>query len=386
MMKNEVSIEYFITYLNSILGSIKINTLNDLESFLYVYENKHRLGSPSVNSIVMSLGNKYVLKKSRLDVINTTFGNFCKDWTLLQFNNARIVEQEINRRINVADKSLEHHFNNISNIIFTRVNIRGNDYSLLIEKKMDGCDFGNYVDMMWEKVLQKHISRNEFEVRLCYIISVISDIILRMYRLGINHNDLHNRNIFMKNIENQYAYKLLNGTIVNIDAIPILFDFDWTSIDGRHKLLECVKNTYNQHKYTEICNFPFELERNINERIYDVNIQKYCEYFAQMFRFSWQYFPYPSPKIDFARFMLYFTQQLNDCLKKKRVNITHNTYHNSDDMIMTEVDNSLDNVGVLTPIKIKEFPILLKLFQKSYEFEFDITKCHHMLQSITCII
>lgn len=291
--------------LNSKLGVVSLVNHDNLYEFLEYQKNVRVIGSPSANSIVTALGNNSVLKIVKFREFSE---GGCKGWIQKQFENARMCEKEIRKKIKQSDRSLETHFN-LNDIHAIQMEQDG----LVVETILKGLDFKQYIQKLHRKVLKNKMTIAQFEQQVMDLLSVITDIIYRMYALGINHNDLHDRNIFIKYEKCIYSFSDSNDKI-ELEVTPVIFDFDWSTIEGMKiiSLYECVYKQLEQKCINKQfidcmrCTFP--------DKIGDFNFQdNNCDFFNQhaMFSKEFQDKLAVSPMIDLGRFMLYFIVLLN---------------------------------------------------------------------------
>lgn len=368
----------FETFLNEInlRTSSNLRSVTEFEKFVINQERKYKLGSDSVNSVVSHLGSNHVFKKVNFFQNNAIN---CKDWTKQQFINARQCEKAIRDSFEI-DPGLQQYFN-LNNVVFYYDNHEG----YVIEEKMNGDDFRKYVKKLYMLVVSRCITLQEFQVRVSMILAVITDIIYRMYKLGINHNDLHDRNIFLKTEPCQYR---LGDKTVFLDITPVIFDFDWTTVYPNvplHPIMQCVKQRFEvyerQYNKRLECDLAYESQMNTNngKRNYPLNITKDCDFFAQHKRFSWDQRDQVSQSIDVARFMLFFLQILHICINEQN------------DLLISPMEcptvSEESNVFMREDewVVFDEFPILLNIFDQFRLREFRVKECRDLMEKIVSV-
>lgn len=290
--------------------------------------NKKTIGSKSVNSEVVPFGNYYVLKwTSQID----------NKWKQIQFFNARACERFILNLLNNHLHVAYRPFFNVFNTGYCTDDEQKNGF--VLEPRLYGDDLRNWV--------MNHVTDKTFEQELVMILITIVDVIYWMYNCNINHNDLHDRNIFIKAVYQQPVEHEMYGHRFKLKYVPVIIDFDWTTVGVdsnqrfREQLVNMLSDIKERQEYiTVVRQHKCKLGKSVLPLFEEwkgkakaptpatsipvEDFQKFeeenCDFFPQHASFSYHLSDNKSSlgseHIDLARFMLYLIKLLRVAAKK----------------------------------------------------------------------
>ncbi len=341
---------------------VPVSKQNLLQSILEFLVNSSAIGSTSVNSLVIPLGDNWILKYAR-EIDN--------DWRRSQFLNSRNCEMYIT---NILAQEINHSyipFFNLGKQVYCFDNQMRNGF--VLEPRLNGLDLRQWV-------MNHYVHHFDFERELMKIVVTIVDIITWMYNHNINHNDLHDRNVFIKTMN--YTHSMYDGAInIELNYVPVIIDYDWTTVGtNNHKLfMDRYNNMYNyvtQHgldvskdlvnlvRESHTCKLgetvlPIFEDWTKNKKVVSISTEdmnnfeeKNCDFFPQHAVFSENITsgnPQKSAHIDLARLLLYMIKLLRD-VKKVKV------------------------------LDANDFPEFQKFYKTCFEKNFNIIECHNMIK------
>ena len=272
----------FFSALQSVIGG-QVNQANIVEWVQNELPKYKRIGSDSATTQVFELSDKVVLKYTRFDKDNSHKRDFFR-----HNQAARLaLVKAIHTRKRYTDRPLLSYFVDCTEWY----GYEHNDFGLVIEGKMKGKDMRDYfvkacagAGACKEDDLMRH---------LIGLVMVLMKIIFKLYKLGVNHNDLHDANVFL--VDTPCTVSLYNKTMhVSLPFTPVIFDFDWTVIGD-----------LKQPAYPKFVtkDTPACVLKQVKARLDSFDVMAGCHFHNRH-----RLYTYPggtiSPSIDLATFMM----------------------------------------------------------------------------------
>lgn len=272
--------ERFVHALEQVVGA----AVPDLPAFiLSVPRSYKRIGSPSANTLVFEITPHFVLKLTAFD----------REEKRAFFKHAQVAKQALIHAIQAKknkDRPLLLYFIDA----YESYSLEYDDVGMVLEKNMKGADMRTYfMDACKSTCMEDDVIH-----QLIGLVMVMIKIIHKLYKLGVNHNDLHDGNIFLIDAPcTVYLYK--KSMFVSLPFTPVLFDFDWTHVVTPQSDIK--QRAYEQ--YVTGSTPPCELRFISMGKQLALDVKTKCNFASRHVRYT-----YPnsklSPSIDLSTFMM----------------------------------------------------------------------------------
>jgi hypothetical protein len=197
----------------------------------------NKIGSASANTIVLSLPPhaKFVLKITP----------FTNEEKVKFFDHSQRVQTALLEKLRAVAKPTRQ---NDTGMLFKFLNIQNSKTyyckfpalsngsrsmfaypcGMVIERQMVGLDVNAYFSQLAESNMP-----NKEEVivgMMIKLIMVMSKVVFKLYKLGVNHNDLHAGNVFLLHNKPINTWLYSKREVAALPFTPVVFDFDWASV------------------------------------------------------------------------------------------------------------------------------------------------------------